>query len=171
MPVTGFHVGIGVLAKGCSARRFSLIGFCLTQMAIDVESGYYLFFGGWPLHRGMHTLLGATLVCVVLLMGCRWLSTRRGARPKNVSGLIDEDLACLRSPTGLLTTGALSILGHVIPDAVMHGDVRPFAPISDANPLFAVVPLPILHWALVISGVVGSVLMLGRWARRGRNRR
>jgi hypothetical protein len=172
MPITPFHLGVGVLSKGCGASHFSLVGFCATQIVIDVESGYFLLHGGWPLHRGIHTLIGATLVCTAVAMICRWLITRRRLPSMNMSlldRLIYDDLECLRSPRGLIGTVALSAFGHVIPDAIMHDDVRVFAPLTDSNPFFASVPLSILHLALGLSGVLGGAIMLARWARRTRN--
>jgi hypothetical protein len=36
----------------------------------------------------------------------------------------------------------------------MHSDITPFAPFSDANPLFRVTSLPPLHWFCIGSGAV-----------------
>jgi membrane-bound metal-dependent hydrolase YbcI (DUF457 family) len=46
------------------------------------------------------------------------------------------------------------MLGHVIPDAIMHSDVRPLAPFSDENPFLGAVSLGSLHLALVVMGVL-----------------
>ena len=36
----------------------------------------------------------------------------------------------------------------------MHTDITPFAPFSDANPLFRAIPLQALHWFCLGSGLL-----------------
>ncbi len=64
MPVTPFHFGPGALAKAAAPKHFSLIVFGLTQVAIDLESLYFLVQGSWPVHRLLHTFAGAGLVAL-----------------------------------------------------------------------------------------------------------
>lgn len=60
--------------------------------------------------------------------------------------------------------GALAgTLSHVALDSLMHHDIRPLAPFSEANGLLGAVSLDTLHLACVVAGVAGSVL----WAVRG----
>ncbi len=40
----------------------------------------------------------------------------------------------------------------------MHSDIMPFAPFSDANPLFRVTSLPALHWLCLGSGAVALLI-------------
>ena len=49
-------------------------------------------------------------------------------------------------------------------DGIMHGDIRPFLPLTPDNPLYRVVGLDVLHGACVVAGVVGAgVLAWRRW--------
>ncbi|MGD9905250.1 MAG: hypothetical protein AB7U83_17420 [Vicinamibacterales bacterium] len=162
MPVTPFHGGLGLLAKGIGPGRFSFVLFACTQVAIDMESGYYLLREEWPVHRLLHTLPGALVVsmAVALLMRRpveRVLSWLVAGRP---------DLAIDPQVThgATLTTGVLGAVCHVVPDGIMHSDVRPFAPFTDANPWSDLIALGPLHVALVVCGVVG----VGLLALRGR---
>jgi membrane-bound metal-dependent hydrolase YbcI (DUF457 family) len=151
VPVTPFHFGVGLAAKGASPPRVSLLIFCATQIAIDCESGYHLWRGDYPIHRTLHTFLGATALCVAVAL------VLKRALPS----------ARISTRTALLSA-ALGVLGHVIPDAIMHDDVRPFAPLTDENPFFGLVSLSALHLALVVAGVLGAVLWTVRdKARRG----
>ena len=56
-------------------------------------------------------------------------------------------------------TGLLGAVFHVVPDAIMHPDVRPFAPFTDANPFFNLVAVGLLHLTLVVVGAVGLGLL------------
>ena len=51
------------------------------------------------------------------------------------------------------------VVGHVVPDAMMHYDVRPFAPFSDANPFYEFVSLGALHLGLVVAGFLGALVV------------
>jgi len=48
----------------------------------------------------------------------------------------------------------------------MHADIRPFAPISDTNPLLGIVSLRALHLFCVIAGAAGVVVVLIRKTAR-----
>jgi len=83
MPATPFHLGPGVLIKAAAPRQFSMAAYSLAQVVIDVESGYYMLQGEYPVHRQAHTfLLGGMigLLCglIVSRVGGWW------ARPRDV---------------------------------------------------------------------------------------
>jgi membrane-bound metal-dependent hydrolase YbcI (DUF457 family) len=44
---------------------------------------------------------------------------------------------------------------HVLFDSVMHADITPLAPFSNANGLYRIVPLGALHLFCVGAGIVG----------------
>jgi hypothetical protein len=37
----------------------------------------------------------------------------------------------------------------------MHGDITPLAPFSDANGLYRIIPLEVLHLSCVVAGILG----------------
>jgi hypothetical protein len=163
VPITPFHGGIGLACKGPLARRFSFTIFTATQVAIDLESAYFLFTGQHPVHRFFHTFIGASLVClVVATLGrplceaiLRWSVRALGAeRP----AWWDGDASISRSSA--LLSALVGMLGHVIPDAIMHADARPLAPFSDHNPILALISLGALHIALVALGAIGFGWMI-----------
>lgn len=47
----------------------------------------------------------------------------------------------------------------IVFDSIMHGDIRPFSPFSESNPLLRIVSLDTLHWACVAAGLVGLVVL------------
>ena len=56
----------------------------------------------------------------------------------------------------------LGTFSHVFLDALMHSDMRPWAPFGDANGLLGLVPIGSLHLACVVLGAIGALLYLAR---------
>jgi hypothetical protein len=158
MPATPFHLGPGVLIKAVAPRQFSMAAYSLAQVVIDVESGYYLLQGDYPLHRQAHTfLLGGMigLLCglIVSKVGGWW------ARPRDV---VPEALAAeFRLPIAAVS-GVFGGVFHSVLDGIMYPDMRPFHPFTDANPLYELVSLRVLYLFCIITGLVGAALLLAR---------
>lgn len=64
--------------------------------------------------------------------------------------------------TAAVIAAWLGAYSHVLFDAIMHSDARPFAPWSSVNPLLDVIPLLWLHGGCVLFGVVGVVVLRAR---------
>jgi membrane-bound metal-dependent hydrolase YbcI (DUF457 family) len=60
---------------------------------------------------------------------------------------------------------ALGAYSHIVFDSLMHADMRPLAPFSDANPLLGLVPVGALHWFCIIAGLIGLAVTGARRAR------
>ncbi len=161
MPVTPFHFGPGALLHSAAPRRVSFLAFCVANVLTDVEPLVFMLRGESPLHRFCHTFVGATVVAagtVALFLAARAAAPR--LRLPNVLGW--RDLAVAPVVVGAV----LGTSSHVVLDALMHGDVRPFAPFSDANPLLRVVSLRALHLGCVAAGALGLAVLAARRARR-----
>ena len=65
-PFTPFHFGLGLLLKAAMPRHFGFIAFAATQVVIDLETLYHLIRQEWPLHRVMHSYVGATTVGILV---------------------------------------------------------------------------------------------------------
>jgi hypothetical protein len=163
MPATPFHFGPGLLIKAAAPRQFSMAAYSLSQVVIDIESGYYLFHQATPVHRQAHTFaIGAMigLLCglIVSKVGA-WI-----ARPRDV---IPEALAAeYRLPIAVVS-GIFGGIFHSVLDGIMHTDIRPFRPFTGANPLYGLVSVEILYLFCILTGVVGAALLLA-WERRPR---
>lgn len=147
MPFTPFHFGPGVAIKAAIPKSFSLVVFCGTQVFVDLETGYYLLRHEYPLHRFLHTFLGAVVagaICGVLGFGLFRLAGRWRADLR-----ISWSCAFLSSFIGSFS--------HVLLDGIMHQDLQPFAPWSSANPFLGWVGLAALHGFCMIAGVVGLI--------------
>ena len=147
MPVTPFHFGPGLLLKAAAPRHFSLGAFVAANVAIDLESGYFLLTGGWPVHRALHTFLLATLAGVA----AGWLVHR---------------LARRRLGPALLG-GVLGGSTHALMDGIMHADMNPLRPFADGNPLLLATSLAALHLFCVATGAIGFLWLLARDPSRG----
>jgi membrane-bound metal-dependent hydrolase YbcI (DUF457 family) len=161
MPVTPFHFGPGTLVKACAPRSISLSAFVLSQVLIDIESGYHLLWGGWPLHREVHSLVVSGLVglfagAVVWLVG-------RQSRPSS-SPMLRSEVAFWAAILGGLVGG----FSHPLLDSVMHSDLKPFWPLSMANPFLASLGLGYLHVLCFVSGVAGVIILAVRSIWQGR---
>lgn len=158
MPITPFHFGPGAALHALAPRHVSFLSFCAANAVIDVESLYNLVNRRDPVHAFFHTYVGATLV-VLGLIASFWGLRRAGL--KWLPSLT------LRQVVLGVTLGAWS---HVVLDSVMHHDIRPLMPFSDANALQGAVDLSALHLACVVSALFALLWMGGRklWQARSR---
>ena len=163
MPITPFHGGIGLAFKGPLARNFSFTIFTVTQVAIDLESGYFLFTGQQPVHRFFHTFIGASIACFAVALLLRPFCEaflRRCARELGDERPPWLELDARISHRAAFLSATVGMLGHVIPDAIMHADSRHFAPFSLANPFLNLLSLGDLHIGLTALGAFGFGWML-----------
>jgi membrane-bound metal-dependent hydrolase YbcI (DUF457 family) len=141
-----------------------MAAYSLAQVVIDIESGFYLLRDEYPVHRQAHTFLMGGLigfVCglVVSRIGRSW------ARPRDV---VPEVLAAeFRLPIAAMS-GIFGGVFHSVLDGIMHADIRPFRPFTDANPLYEIVSLRVLYLFCIITGLVGGVLILAQLRRQRR---
>ena len=147
------------------SRRFSLIFFVALQVVIDLESLYHLVKHRYPVHRFLHTFIGAALLAAgssALVFGAMswWRSRHVGPRP--AQGLYVY--------VALLATALFATWSHVVLDGIMHRDIRPFWPLSDANPLLSLVGVGMLHLACLVTGFFGLIALAFEWSLRDRDR-
>jgi hypothetical protein len=164
MPATPFHLGPGLLIKAAVPRQFSMAAYSLAQVVIDVEAGYYLLQGEYPVHRQAHTFLLGGLIGML----CGLIVSRIGgwwARPRDA---VPEALAAeFRMPVAVVS-GVFGGIFHSVLDGIMHEDIRPFRPFTDANPLYELVSIRTLYLFCTITGLVGAALLLARERRSRR---
>jgi hypothetical protein len=162
VPVTPLHLGPGLAIKALAGRHFSLMVFGFSQVAIDIEPLVRMVRGDAILHGFTHTYVGASLVALVsVVIGrpvCEFLLRFWNPDPSSpfLAWLPTEKAI----PWPAAIAGAFAgTYSHVFLDSIMHGDMRPFAPLSEGNALLRVVSLDALHLACVISGLLGVLLM------------
>jgi hypothetical protein len=172
MPFTPFHMGVGLAAKTVGGRHFSVLTFGIAQVAMDIEPLIGML-RQWPvLHGPTHTYLGAVPIALVAAAITPWLCgplLRRWNREVLHYGMPWlQETSPWRPPVVVLSALA-GTFSHVLLDSVMHLDIRPWAPWSDANGLYAILPLSTLHLLCTV-GMVGGALgwVALQWLRRPR---
>lgn len=127
----------------------------MANVLIDIEPLYYMLTHQERLHRFFHTYVGASLVALAtyaLFLACRWFA-RKFWLPNPFQWQTLSHWA--------VAIGAVAgTYSHIVLDSIMHTDITPFAPFSDANPLFRMVSLSTLHWLCLGAGVM-ALLILG----------
>lgn len=160
MPFTPIHLGPGALFKAMGGRHFSFMVFGGAQVMIDIEPLVGIIRGSVVLHGYSHTLLGALLIGLLA-----------GAIGRPISSLV---LGWLRIPhypftwTAAFAGGLVGTFSHVVLDAVMHPDMRPWWPLAEGNGLLALISTGELHLVCIAMGVVGGAVIALRARRDGR---
>jgi hypothetical protein len=163
MPATPFHFGPGLLVKAAAPRQFSMAAYSVAQIVIDLESGYHLLRHDYPVHRQAHTfflggLIGLVCGLVVSRVGT-WLARPRDAIPEALAAEYRLPIAAL--------SGVFGGMLHSLLDGIMHADIRPFRPFTNANPLYGLVSVQVIYLFCIVTGLVGAALLLA-WERRAR---
>jgi membrane-bound metal-dependent hydrolase YbcI (DUF457 family) len=157
VPITPFHFGPGALAAAASRSSVSFLTFVATNVLIDVESLYNLLTDQPRIHTFFHTYIGSTIAAALIVLAflpSRWFALK----------LPDWPLLRWRhlSISAVVFGSLVGAWSHVLLDSVMHGDITPLAPYSNANPLYQLVSLRVLHLGCVIAGALGVVWYLLR---------
>lgn len=145
-------------------KRVSFLAFVGANVLVDVEPLYFMLTDQDNLHRFFHTYIGVTLVAVAtFLLFAGALKAAAHVRMPNMFRWQSMRLV----PVAL---GAfLGAYSHIVLDSVMHADIRPFAPISQANPLYLALSLDTLHNLCLLAGVVAVVVLVLRRLVSGRD--
>lgn len=166
MPFTPFHMGAALIIKPALNRHFSVIAFGLAQIAMDIEPGLGMLTGNAVLHGPTHTLLGATVIGGLLALLLIFV-------PVLVNGILNivnkevslSGLGWLTEPspttkTAIVSGAFLGTFTHIALDAMMHLDMHPFAPFSQANPLLYLLTHDNIYWLCTVLGITGGLFWL-----------
>jgi len=133
MPFTPFHFGPSACVALPAHRYIDLPVFLLANVAVDLEPLTVMVFRlDYPYHGYCHTfLIGAVvgLVCGVAAYRCRGLF-------RVLMGW--AHLSYRTSLPKMLVSGVLGVWLHVLLDAPLYRDMRPFFPLQ-ADPLYGLI--------------------------------
>lgn len=154
MPFTAFHFGPGAVFHAAAPKQVSFLAFCAANVLIDVESLYFMVTQQFPVHRFFHTYIGASVIVLsTLALFAGALKLASLAPLPNTFGWKQLTIRTI------VIGAALGGYSHIALDSLMHSDIRPFAPLSEANPLLHAMPLGILHWSCLAAGAVGLIVV------------
>lgn len=154
MPFTPFHFGPGLALKGVLGRHMSFGAFVAANVAIDVEPLYYMLSNNPPLHRELHTYVGAAAVAVSLML-LWWLLRSLLARPGRHKPTRWQTLLRASTPLAVGLGLLLGCSSHILLDSLMHFDMAPYAPFVSGNPLAGWISVAQLQWACLMAGIAG----------------
>lgn len=169
MPFTPFHMGAALALKPAARERFSVLTFGLAQIAMDLEPLLGMLNGWDTLHGWTHTLLGAAVIAIVVALAAPLFVgpisglLNRWAAESRTQWLLDP-----HTSRAAIWAGALmGTFSHVLLDALIHHDMHPFAPLSQANPLIGLIEHDSVYGLCALMGAAGAaVWIVLRW--RGR---
>lgn len=160
MPFTPIHLGAGAAFKAIGDRHFSFMVFGGAQVMMDIEPLIGIIRDSDVLHGPSHTLPGALIIGAVAGLIGRPISLA----VLRLLGFADARISWTASFAGaLLGTGS-----HILLDAVMHADMRPWWPLSTHNALLGALPIDHLHLLCLGLGVVGAAVYALRLHRQRR---
>lgn len=170
MPFTPLHMSPGMLFKAALPRHFSITAFGLAQIFIDIEVLWFLSRGEYHhLHRFWHTYPGATIAAAgAAVLGkpvSQWLKRIWNSV---AGGLPGADLT-LEAVTGWkvsLIGAAAGAYSHIVLDSIYHGDMKPFWPWSESNPLYGIISPRNVDVMCAAMGMAGLLLFIERERRR-----
>jgi len=173
LPLTPFHMGAALIVKPGFDRHFSVLTFGVAQVVMDIEPGIGMLTGAEVLHGPSHTVLGAIAIgFLVMLMAPgigrvllkKW--NREVIHHKLPARLLQPEIV----PRMAVLTGAFfGSLSHLALDSLIHHDIHPLRPFSNANPLLGLMSHDAVYQLCVVAGVLGGLLWVAlNWVDRSR---
>ena len=172
MLFTPLHMGAGLALKAVAGRHFSVLTFGIAQVAMDTEPLVGMLRGAAVLNGPTHTYLGAVPIALATAALAPWLCRpllrrwNQEVQHHSVAWLSEGEQW---RPRTVWISALAGTWSHVALDSVMHADITPWAPWSDANGLYAWVSVSTLHGLCVAGMVVSAAAWVARrWLGRKR---
>jgi hypothetical protein len=154
MPFTPFHFGPHACVALPLNRYIDVPVFIGANIMIDLEPLFVLIFKlNYPLHGYCHTFLIGGLV------GLIWASLAYPFRH-----LISRVMNVLRLPyyssfVKMAISGVLGAWMHILFDAPLYYDIKPFYPLS-ANPLYGIISMNVIYTICEICVVLAVLIYI-----------
>ena len=173
MPFTPFHFG-PALCLGIPLRKhIHAPTFILANVILDIEPLLVLAIGlNYPLHGYLHTFIAA--VGVGVAFGFTMFFLERTMHPLYKTLLLEPEASFKKSQ--FIIAGVLGTMLHVLFDAPLYLEIKPFYPLT-VNPLYGSFSSLQIYLLCVWMGVLGiifySLLIVceyKRWRKNPSNR-
>jgi membrane-bound metal-dependent hydrolase YbcI (DUF457 family) len=161
MPFTPFHFGPSAVVGIPLSRYLDPFTFVLASVAVDLEPlSVMLLHLHYPLHGYAHTFLGAALVGTVWGVSV-WLC-RDSLQQVLPNGF---KIPFTPSKRKMTLSGVLGTWFHVLLDAPLYADIKPFYPLY-GNPLHGLVGHGTMYLLCALCFIPGIALYL--WQTKGK---
>jgi len=166
MPLTPFHFGPALFVGLLLLSYIDLPTFLVANVIVDFEPILVVTLGlGYPLHGFFHSFVGGTIVAFALAVTMG--KVRRRSMPI-LSIFRREQKASVRS---ILLASFFGVYFHILLDSNMHGDIRPFYPLTvnpflDRSALSGLWLHLFLFWSFVGAVVVYALRLFLVWRRQ-----
>jgi hypothetical protein len=163
-------MGAALIFKPALNRHFSVITFGIAQVAMDIEPGIGMLTGAEVLHGPSHTIVGALVIALLVMLVspriCTFLLKRWNKEVMHYKlPWLEETLPVSRM--AVIAGALIGTLSHVLLDSLMHHDIRPLLPFSEANPLMGLMANDAVYQFCKIAGVLGAIAWVGmKWINR-----
>jgi len=151
MPVTPFHLGVGLVAKALLRGSFSLMVFAWSQILMDLQPLIALTTGTGDVHGWSHTFIGAIVIGAIATV------TGKPLANLVLRLVVPKTHAAVRVSWWVAAGSALfGTLSHIVLDGLMHSDLHPFAPWSEAQPWLGAISYGDVYLLSVVLGTLGA---------------
>lgn len=130
---------------------------------MDIEPGIGMLTGADVLHGPSHTILGALVIAYLVILiapvVCNFLLSKwnREVTFHKLPWLLQSEAT---SKTAVIVGAFFGTLSHVSLDSLMHHDIHPLMPFTQANPLNGLISHDGVYQLCAIAGVIGAVIWL-----------
>lgn len=158
-------MGAAMIFKPAVRRHFSVLVFGIAQVSMDIEPMIGMIRDWDVLHGPSHTVLGALLIGSVVAW--LFLPLCNFALSKFNQEVAHHNVAWLQEQYPITKAAALTgaffgTLSHLVLDSLMHHDIHPLAPFSNANPLVDLVSHDGVYQLCAIAGAFGAIAWIVR---------
>lgn len=139
MPFTPFHFGAHACVALPFQKKLDVPVFILSNIFVDIEPLLVILFNlNYPLHGYAHTFLGSFIIGS--LWGCIAFTLR-----KPLSKAMNFFKLSYAPSLGIsVLSGALGGCLHVLFDAPIYADIKPFYPLN-INPLYGLISISMMY--------------------------
>ncbi len=156
MPFTPYHWGPSSWIGLFLFRIFDFPTLLIASVIIDIEPFCVIVFNAsWPLHGFFHSFLGGSILAVFTAVVMYLLRNQL----KKITAVFK--LAQNSSFKKILWTSFFGVYFHIILDAPLYTDIKPFYPLQ-TNPLYGIFSSQHIYLFCSLSFIIGILIYLIR---------
>ncbi|MGQ4915929.1 MAG: hydrolase [Candidatus Asgardarchaeia archaeon] len=154
MPFTPFHLGPAATIGFPLRKYFDVVTLLIASVIVDLEPLAVIMFNlNYPLHGFFHTFIGGSIMAIVLsIIIYRWnWFFQEIAKIFRIS----QDSSFRK----IIFTSFVGVYSHILLDAPLYTDIRPFYPVM-VNPLYGIVSASTIYMFCEITILTGLLFYI-----------